>query len=593
MSTEGGGAIIAAPVLLVAGAAVLVAGGVMLAAQGVAWCGEKLQENYKAAVDSWAQAPEAARLAAEQSAQSQAAFVSMAMQRLGAQQMRAGPVGGNGRQSDADLQAAMQGIRAQAARDAQAAANDPQLARAFEEAARLALPRIQLEARIEAAKQAGLPAAVIAQATSALQGDAAAIVRVNTALDAAWAQITVTDTLLIGKRQEATGLLIQAQTQIDAVRALAQTGQGQSPTLTAQLQRLDALAREVDIARRRLAADPNLALENARELLPEVMNQAQAIIRTNATSQSAALMRRSRTQAKLKALATLADEAAQTHTLVAAVAEDYAQKATRLSQLVASSDGATLAALDAQADDLKNTLFAAINTRQQHAVADVIAATLAEEGFGADTGASQAPTVVEVDEGVYRVTGLRNDAPVGQGHDDKLVTFTLLANGQIGYDFSGYVGAACQKDAQKIFEALRRKGIVLVNPGWLNEKNLSTLSAQDLSAAPLPAFDVNKRQAQVVEGVRQALTDMQYDIHETSVGGVVQLDGRKGDLGYYHVALDAFDDVTVTLDDQDITANTGDKVVAAATRSVTTTTSERQRAQEETGYVAPQQSVSH
>ncbi len=204
-----------------------------------------------------------------------------------------------------------------------------------------------------------------------------------------------------------------------------------------------------------------------------------------------------------------------------------------------------------------------------------------------------------MDEGVYRVTGLRNDAPAGMGHDDKLVTFTLLADGRIDYDFSGYIGEACKKDAQRIFAALRRKGIVIVSPSWLHEHDLASMSAQEVTAAPLPEFDVNKRQALVADRVRQALEHMGYQanqIVETSVGGVRQLDARNGSLGYYHVALDAFDEVNVTWNGQDISHDTGNAVVDAAALSQSTiadTLISNSADEQQTGYVAPQQQVSH
>jgi len=569
MSSAGGAEILIVPAALLLAVPVLAVGGVILVAAGTReaalWAGRKMTENYNNACASHRRLLEGAEAYQRQNSQAQAAVAQANLTRLLAERATLAT------QTVSDVD--MRQVVAQALREAQTAnVVNPAEARAREASAQLDLLRLRLNTEIAAAEKGGVSPSIIQSARAAQTSDAPAMERALQSLTAAWANVTSTDALRMRIEMEARSLLTQARAQLEAARALVQ----QHPATQfepLQLQQLAAHERDVSLNWNRLATDPSLALEQGRQLLSESSQLMAAMYGASVAVSDATFHQRATLHGRLDALMDMAREGKLSKTLTDQEADGFSQ---RINGLLASVDAATsqqLSLVELATDDIKNALFRAVNTKQQQAVGGVIAETLQEHGFH-DLMAPGQPAVVARDDGSFRVTGLRNDAPAGASPDDKLVTFTLLPDGRIDFDFGGYVGAACQADATAIFEALRRKGIIIVGSEWLKQNNVNAATFEQLVGAPTPVIAVNKRQALIAERVRIALQRMGYqasEIQETSAGGVRQLDARNGKLGFYHVALDTADKQRVSLDGRDITADVNDGIAQVAAQQITLT----------------------
>ncbi len=573
MSSLGAGTVVIVPAALIVGALVVTVGGVILVAEGtaeaVAWAGRQLTVNYNNRLASHRRVAEEAMKAQQQNLQAQSAYVQGIVRQMFAERAHLPTGGQNADQEQAEVQALIAQALSQA-RNAQTLS--PADAQTRDAATQLRLLRLRLESEISTATKGGLPDSVINQARAALGGDGSTINGALQAIADAWANITSTEAIRAHDEAEARSLLVQARAQLDAARALVQQ-RGSAAFEPIQLQRLDVLDRDVNVDQGRLTSDPRLALENGRKHLTAVSGLLTTMLTASSGDQDATLHRRAAITGSLEALATMANELNVNHILADTnAADDFARRVAALRRQVGGATEAQLASLELACEDIKEAIFRAVNTREQQAVGGVIAETLVEQGFH-DLLKAGAPEVVPVGEGAFRVTGLRNDAPVGAGNDDKLVTFTLLPDGRIDYDFGGYVGAACQKDANAIFTALRRKGIVILDTPWMQTHDMNTATVQQLMAADLPQINVTKRQALIAERVKLALERMGYrsdEIVETSYGGVRQLDARNGDLGYYHVALDAMGSQTVSRGPLDVTADMNDTIAQAAGLPVAT-----------------------
>jgi hypothetical protein len=121
--------------------------------------------------------------------------------------------------------------------------------------------------------------------------------------------------------------------------------------------------------------------------------------------------------------------------------------------------------------------------------------------------------------------------------DEKVVAFDVSPDGKINYDFSGYVGDTCISEAKRIFDALREKGIFIVDDRAVDE--LLQTSTENITANLLqqerlhPHIVKNKSQAELADSLRRVLEKMEYpQVHQNSIGGAIELEAFKGPIGY-------------------------------------------------------------
>src|SRR5207237_8464661 len=131
---------------------------------------------------------------------------------------------------------------------------------------------------------------------------------------------------------------------------------------------------------------------------------------------------------------------------------------------------------------------------------DIIASTLDELGFSANPQIGGPPVVDKIGAST-RILARRQeqDAITGELRDERQVIFHVDSDGSITYDFSGYIGEDVTSQSQRVFAALRAKGIVIVDSA--TEQKLKNLSSEEIMSKLLNDseitlhFDFNRRKA--------------------------------------------------------------------------------------------------
>ena len=145
-----------------------------------------------------------------------------------------------------------------------------------------------------------------------------------------------------------------------------------------------------------------------------------------------------------------------------------------------------------------------------------------------------------------------------------MITFDITRSGQVSYDFGGYMGTECVEDAQRVFAALHKKGIYLINEAAM--RNLQGLSLKQLAreiqqVQSLIKPEKNKTQAELAEQIKGVLDQMGYEnIRVSSIGGSIEMEAFNGNTGY-RVIMSPEGEIQI-LDDQhtDITNKASDPV---------------------------------
>ncbi len=224
-----------------------------------------------------------------------------------------------------------------------------------------------------------------------------------------------------------------------------------------------------------------------------------------------------------------------------------------------------IASLAERAETLKDELFAQLQAFQQRTIAETIAATLTDLGFQAMAGGHPA---VEVNDEMMRVAVVKVGVNAQGRRDDKVVEFAISRESNVSYDFSGYLDDACIVEAERIFSALRSRGIYLLEPEIarkLQEDHSGRLTRQMLNRAQQYAHPIrNKVQTELADRLQRVLNLMQYNnVQVRSMGGCIELDAFNGPIGY-HVILEPEGAVQVYKDMQhtDVSSDPFDPIVA-------------------------------
>ncbi len=225
---------------------------------------------------------------------------------------------------------------------------------------------------------------------------------------------------------------------------------------------------------------------------------------------------------------------------------------------------------------LREEIFDVVEKFQQRFVAGTIAETVFELGFNLATG-EQGPlqengetlrvVATPVSQPMRRRKS-QEDIPVQTKRDDRIISFEISRDGDIAYDFIGYTGNACVEDAERIFAALRAKGLYILEPAAAQRMQEAQAQGRRISPQMLNRPEVqaqptkNKMQAELVERLRAVLASMQYEnVAQQVVGGCVEIDAFNGDMGYHAIVMpegglklskdDGIQEVNIALDSTD------------------------------------------
>lgn len=337
---------------------------------------------------------------------------------------------------------------------------------------------------------------------------------------------------------------------------------------------------EATIAQAQAALQSNLAL--ALELAEAARGAAQALSTQVSTALVDAWDRVRKEintfQGVLTALTTMVNEAIAVKMISRQRAYEFEGRIEALYEetehLVAHTPPdiqARLLLLKERVGTLKQDVFAAIEQQQQRYIAQTIATTLDELGFQDIRG--DEPTLKESGD-LIRVVTTTSGRTTGTERDDKIVSFDIARNGDIAYDFSGYVGDTCVQEAERIFVALHKKGIFILDAQAA--KQLPTyptkLITPELLEQPQwqPQIVQNKLQAELAERLRAVLEAMNYPtISQNVVGGCIELEAFSGPFGY-RVVLAPDGAASIFKDDAhtDISDNEDDPLVAEVQQSL-------------------------
>lgn len=536
MSTQGAG--VASLVgVLAAGAAVVVIGAGVLCVNGVMWCGEKLEEHYQQALREWAELRQRAydeqRRKVEGQLSHYARMMSVGVSTLPSHTTVNQHVGE--RPNNAELARAAQAFQA-------ALASTPPPG---------AIERQELVAALQreiASGRGTLPAQAVRAAEQALNGNAATVQQALTNLRAAW--VAVQDERLQREHQanQMRWQIVDAANQLQAIRAMSiQNGIASSPQQEA------ALAQMLSEAEQRLnAGDLPGAQVLAQQSQDQITGLLRAVASAVATGWADVQGALAALQGKLDALHRILVDAKELKLADAksleALEADIATEQREVTSLAGQnrvSNPRELAILRAKVEVTERNVFAATKQGQQRQLATAVAETLSELGYHGPTG--QTPTA-QTHGGMAHIDAV--PASERTARTGRRVTFDVSLEGEVVYDFQGYVGTTCEDDAREIFAALRKRGIILHD----------RYSGEEIQEAAQ-----NKRQARLYERLKSVLQNMHFtNIQETFASGIIELEAFNGDVGYrVTLAPDEEERPEVLRNHQNVSADMRDPIVAA------------------------------
>ncbi|MGH2517596.1 MAG: hypothetical protein ACRDHP_18250 [Ktedonobacterales bacterium] len=598
MSTEGAGSLVLVPAgLVLLPAAVLLGAAVgsgYLIAQGAMYCGKKLDENYKSRCQTWTDEQLDNYRKDRANRADPRALLAASLRQMESSRANLGPTVAA---DPAARQRTEAGIANALALAHAALADTPQSNALLTSQA---VHDLQVRLRAELEGSDALPPAnqtLVARARSlaaSSDAEASALKQTLTDLRLAWTDAHEADLLRAHHRSVASSTLQQVEAQLQALRLLPQ--QSGIAVDTVLLQRLTDAENDTSIAASRMDTNPALALSDATRIAATVDEVAASMTATVINSWDNRFVALATLRGKVIGLRKMVGDArdvqiaserqlAQLEEALRICEREIEAQASGQAADVANAPTAKahLAALTRRVDDLKRDVFALVSQRQQQSLTGVIADTLREAGFTRESGLTETPEIAPQADGSLVVTGVRNYATDDLHSDEKLVIFSVAPDGSIRYDFSGYQGSACLDAAHEIFTRLRDKGIVLLDPAQLGHMDLAAATPEQLRGMPLPTLDVNKRQTELVERFRQAFARLGYrDVQETVYGGTIQLDGRNGRFGYYHVELDATGNADVSRDERDVSGNASDDLILESRAAVLPPRHESSRSSDDT-----------
>lgn len=577
MSTQGkGSAVVSNPVAAGAGLAVagvamagigVAIGGGILIYQGVTYCGKQLQKHYENSCKEATRMKEAHFAKNRANISLQNSTSSLQWQRIAAM----GGVAPQGISSPAEPALNMK-EQAESLAHIQRTIEDAQATLQLKDEMEKDLLVYRLRAGIEAGRGL-LPASALAEAENALRGGSDTILHALEQLERAWQPVTDAQSQQTHQLRLAQQALGGVFAQLGSVDTLLYTlGETQNAVYQQRKQAIQTRAKE---AEQQLTSNPVRALTLAKD--------AQQLATTLAEDVSSHLFEqweglRSKQLALQGTLTALERMVLEAIVLKLVNNEEADQLKQRIQDAQTSIQRFVNAGMSPTAQRealmlnervalLKKDVFQRVQTSQQKGIAQTIAQTLTEVGFQGVQG--DAP-VLQTNGDTVRVVVKRAGHTPGFARDDKRVAFDITRDGEVSYDFSGYVGDTCVEDAKKIFTALRKNGIFILDDEAMSklqqvpsEQVTPSLLAQEVFQ---PHLTRKKEQADLVDRLSRVLAQMNYqNIKKSSAGGTIEIDAFNGSIGY-HIVLPSEGDVQVFKDarQKDISHDTSDPIVVEA-----------------------------
>lgn len=546
-------------IVLVAGAAIVGAG--ILVARGVVWCGEKIEEHYQQTCRQWTELTEAMRAESRADVQEMSPYLVTQLQYLSAnaylQDEVAQPRSSANQQELAEMLA-----------HTRAAFDDARQVAAQKNDSEKQLLMARLRSEIKTGR-GHLSADLIADAERALHGSPAEMRVMLKRLDSAWLSVTEVQAQRSRQVRQTRQLLASASAQFNALDALLRDIRTPSAQHLAQKRDIEE---KVLKAQDLLEAQPDHAFQLATTASQELEALLEAISTAALISWEQMRKEVNVQLGILEALSLIVKEAQAIQLVnrqkldnLAGRVSSLQQEAQGLLQGTSSDTQQRLARLTLRIQLLKEDVFAEVKKSQQQKVADTIQNTLVELGFGSEAAGQP---VVKVNGNMLRVEALAARKQADGTRDDKVISFDISSDCQVAYDFGGYVGDACIKDARNVFTALREKGIFILDDHaqeQLRQVPAESVTLETLQQDRFQPFVIrNKTQAELAESIMNVLEKMGYqNFHEQSVGGFIELEAFEGQLGY-RVVLSPEGEVQVFKDTShtEITHDTQDKFIA-------------------------------
>ncbi len=530
MSSNGTGAVVLVPLAIVGAVAV---GGMVVVYGGVKfvmWCGEKLDQNYRNAVAAYERAEqERDRRTGLDVHDRRAALLAGFQESLAAQGAQLGSLAGARVVDAREIQAAIA--------SAQAALSTTVDVAAVRQQATQAALRQQLRSAIDAAGNQ-VDASIIRQAEAALSQFPDAMRAALDRLSAAVATLDQHRRAALEQRIATRAMIDDARQHFDSARLMLSQVPG-GPNMSEEIAEIE---KNLTTADRYRDLNANLAFDNAqaaqrlaRELANSVCDLALA---ARDTRQSQLMSQRG----QLDALTTIHDQLeATSHREIPDVKADLAAIATRLAQASSGDTSVNLDDLARQLDGAKAALFHEVGAFQQRAIGETIHETLGELGFDA------AP-ITTVDSSLK----VRAAHHAGDSGGERDIYFYVGADGSVSYDFSGYIGDGCLTEAERIFGALRTKGLFIVDPDRAEGVlDLDALAAPDMA----PQLVLTEPQARTQDIIRRALQKMglghivQREYIDPNTGArTTEIDASRDGFGFYAAKVNEQGQAVITHD---------------------------------------------
>jgi len=573
MSTAGGGELVAAPI----GLAALAVGGIAIAAvgltvgagvligRGIVWCGKKLEENYQHSCQEWTSLAERTRAENMANVQEMGNYLADQLDCISTSAYlnvnHAAPQSSEAEESKRIAEAI--------ARTRKAITGAPVAQQ--RETTEQELLALQLQAEIQAGRGI-LPSEHIAAAEAALHGSSTAKKQALATLQADWQNVTEERVLRNRHISQAQQILQKVALQLSTVEPmLLDLKGGRALFYTEQQQAIESMIRE---ARRYMDIHPATALKHANEAQQAARDLVNAVSDEMMTSWNSSRKEINVLRGTLDTLAKMVKEATAIQLIDSKQSQSLTERITKAqkdAQALAQGDVATgarhITRLKERVALLKDDVFALVKTSQQHSVAQIVATTLAELGFRSSNGEQP---VLKQNGDTVRIEAVAAKEASKTERDEKMISFDVSPDGAIAYDFSGYAGDSCVHDAKRVFDALRAKGLFILDDQ--GSKALQQLPTTSVSAETLreerfePSIAKNKTQAELAEALKRILEKMNYtQVQQSVIGGSIELEAFNGKVGY-RVVLPPDGSIRVLKDAQriDVSNDTHDPLVSEA-----------------------------
>ena len=549
MSSEGAGSVVMIPTAALVGTGVLVSKGFM-------WCGKQLKERYER--DSQSHTDLMIAVLKEQQAQmTDRKLVVEAM----IEQFTASPnlrLSSNvqSQQQQAETEDAIKGML-ERARDAMQSSDAINRLKLEHEQAQL---RRMLEEEITVS-QGIVPTETLAIARAAInrsvQDLRAAQQSLQAILHDAEKQPSASSRLQANRLQQARTTLEIVRSELSLLKGLLQRNYGtidqrykyDLETLNNRIQRLDASLQQSKVEAERALAEVRSTQEDVRKLEQKVSTN---LLRELEERHERVL----EAQGQLDGLKKVVQETRTADIVTSsqgqAILQEIDQLKGQITRMESATDHNLLQRSIDQVTLLRDRVFKLVGEGQQKGVSELISTTLGELGFSSGVSEDNPPIIEKVG------ASTRIEAQ----QDGKTVVLYVDRDGGVLYDFSGYQGSACVQEANKIFAALRKKGVFIIDAA--TEREL--IEQSDLTPEMLlddqfaPHFEVNKLQAKISMLLVQVLDKMSFSsISQNASGGSIIIDAINNQDGIgYHIILDRKGDEQVIRGGEDITALSSD-----------------------------------